>query len=175
MKKALTVAIAVLLVALSVLPAFAESVQSPTAKPTKYVVTVDTSAGGGSADVKYEGEIGPDGMQKILLTASPEEGFVFLGWSIAGSYTPVGKLTDATLEVIASGDLTVVPTFAKKGSPEETKPFVPSEPGGDKSKDTGSKSPQTGSQDAVAYIILGVSALAVAAVVVSAKRRSAKK
>ena len=135
MKKALTVAIAVLLVALSVLPAFAESVQSPTAKPTKYVVTVDTSAGGGSADVKYEGEIGPDGMQKILLTASPEEGFVFLGWSIA----------------------------------------VPSEPGGDKSKDTGSKSPQTGSQDAVAYIILGVSALAVAAVVVSAKRRSAKK
>ena len=75
MKKALTVAIAVLLVALSVLPAFAESVQSPTAKPTKYVVTVDTSAGGGSADVKYEGEIGPDGTQKILLTASPEEGF----------------------------------------------------------------------------------------------------
>ena len=123
MKKALTVAIAVLLVALSVLPAFAESVQSPTAKPTKYVVTVDTSAGGGSADVKYEGEIGPDGTQKILLTASPEEGFVFLGWSIAGSYTPVGKLTDATLEVIASGDLTVVPTFAKKGShPRKSSP-----------------------------------------------------
>ena len=60
MKKALTVLIAVLLIAVSAMPAFAESVNSPT--PTKGNYNVNISVGEDIGTVTYDFVSGVDGM-----------------------------------------------------------------------------------------------------------------
>ena len=87
MKKFLAVAAAILLIDLSVMPAFADSVQSPTAKPTGYAVHL-TGAEHGSAAYSYTSEIGSDGKQGIRLTAVPEAGYELARWDITGDTKP---------------------------------------------------------------------------------------
>lgn len=176
MKKLLTVAIAVLVLALSVVPAFA--VESPTAKPTSYVITfVDDAGVHGTAT--YETQIGEDGTQKVTISANVDSGYNFTGWVIEGSYTTDGTLDGNPLGLTISSDLTVY-THGKEtgttdstgatGATGSTKATTPG-----KKTDDGSKSPQTGSQDTMVYIVLGLSAAALMAGVIVAKRRSSEK
>ncbi len=168
MKKFLAVAAAILLIALSVMPAFADSVQSPTAKPTGYAVHFN-GAEHGSATYSYTSEIGSDGKQGIRLTAVPEAGYELARWDITGDYTATGKLTDAVLDLIASGDITATPVFRKIGSSDE-----PTKPSNSGKTDTSDKSPKTGEQGTFTMIVLGTSVVALAAVLFATKRRSAK-
>ena len=190
MKKLFTVALAVLVIALSVLPAFA--VESPTAKPNSYVITfIDDNGVKGSAT--YETEIGEDGTQKVTISANVSDGYDFTGWVIEGSYTTNGTMDSNPLGLTISSDLTVY-THAKAkgdttptgtgttdatdatGTTKTTTPGGGSTPGsGGKTADNGSKSPQTGSNDSVVYIVLGLSAAALVAGVIVAKRRSSEK
>ena len=173
MKKLLTVAIAVLVLALSVVPAFA--VESPTAKPTSYVITfVDDDGVHGTAT--YETQIGEDGTQKVTISANVDSGYDFTGWVIEGSYTTNGTLDGNPLGLTISSDLTVYTHGKKTGTTDATDATGSTKattPG--KKTDDGSKSPQTGSQDTMVYIVLGLSVAALMAGVIVAKRRSSEK
>ena len=165
MKKVISILAAVLLIALSVVPAFAESVDSPTAPRPNYIVTI-VDVEGGSATFEYVTEVDNDGKQTIKLVATTEDGYEFTGWTI----NDVVIEGQPVLEYVINSDVTVTPAFVKKG---ETKPTTPAKTD-DKVVDNGDKSPKTG-EDFAAYAILAVSAIALAAVVTVAKRRSAQK
>ncbi len=167
MKKVLSLAIAVFVLSLSVLPVFAESFTSPKATTADYIIRFD-DVDGGHAVAEYKTEVGEDGKQTVVITGVPDDGYDFVQWVIDGDYTTVGKLTDKTIELVISGDIHVKPAFAKKGE-AATKPA-----GGEKVVDNSSKSPQTGSSG-MAYAVFFVSAAALIAVVTIAKRRSAEK
>lgn len=203
MKKVLTVVIAVLLIAVSTLPAFAAI--SPTAKPVDYHVVVDSDEGitfNATADT----EILEDGSQQWTLTAHSSEFTKFTGWTINGPYTLLeGSLTDEVIVIKVTGDTEVrangepivpgtsAPVEDTTGSTDSTSATSASEgqqtptkggssdggssDGGstEKTIDKGGKSPQTGSSDSVVFIILGLSAAAAIAGVITAKRRSSDK
>ncbi len=168
MKKLLAITIALMLAAISVLPVFAENIQSPSVAPMPPVIKVIDDPEKGHVVIDRDKEVDPDGKQKVTITGVPEDGYEFEGWDIEGDYEPIGKLTDRVLELIAKGDLTVKPRFVKKGE-SGTEPAGSSE----KVIDDSSKSPQTGSS-ATPYVVLFTSVAALFAVVAIAKRRSAK-
>lgn len=178
MKKILTVAIAVLMLAFSVMPALA--VESPSA-PTSYrVVTVNGD--GVFGQVIYITDIQGDGTQRIAVKVTvTDNSYDFTGLEIDGDYVVTsGSLTDSYVELLISSDLTVNVTSNKSG--EETNPTgtgtttpATTSPSGDKKTDDSNKSPQTGSQDSFIFIVLGLSAAALAAGVIVAKRRSSEK
>lgn len=176
MKKVLTIAIAVLLIAVSVMPAFAANVDSPDATKANYVVHIIGDDEGGHVVKEYKTDVDEDGKQTVVITGIPDEGYEFTGWVIDGDFVPQGDLTDAELELIISSDIDVKPIF-KKTSTDNTSDttdtkVVPTEK---KVIDDGSKSPQTGSSDGTVVAILIVSVLALGAVLIVAKRRSTDK
>ena len=176
MKKVLTIAVAVLLIAVSVMPAFAAGVDSPGATKANYVIHIIGDGEGGHVVNEYKTDVDENGKQTVVITGIPDEGYEFTGWEIEGDYVPQGDMTDAELELIISGDIDVKPNFKKTSTDDttattETK-AVPTEK---KVIDDGSKSPQTGSSDGFAYAILIVSLIALSAVVIVAKRRSTDK
>ena len=175
MKKCIAIAIAVLLLAVSVLPAFAENIDSPHATKANYIVEVEEEEGG-HVDVDYKTGVDDDGNQTIVITAVPKDGYTFAGWIINGSYTTNGSLSDAVLELIISGDISVRATYSKNAegstSPSETPTQAPTE---SRVVDDSTKSPQTGSADFAPYVVLVLSAAALIAVIATAKRRKADK
>ncbi len=170
MKKFIAIAVAVLLVALSALPVFAESLNSPIATKANYVIHTSDDIEGGKIVAQYETAVGEDGRQTILLQGIPEEGYDFGSWIIDGNYVPQGNLTDSVLKIVISSDITVKAVFNKSGAPT-TAPVTPEK----KIVDDGSKSPQTGSTDYVAYAVMFSSIVALIALAVVARRRSKKK
>lgn len=198
MKKVLTVVIAVLLIAVSTLPAFAAI--SPTAKPVDYHLVADSDEGI-TLNTTAETEILEDGSQRWTLTAHGSEFTKFTGWTINGPYTLLeGSLTDEVIVIKITGDTeayahgepivpgTSAPVEDTTGSTDSTSATSASEgqqtptkggssDGGstEKTVDKGGKSPQTGSSDSVVFIILGLSAAAAVAGVITAKRRSSDK
>ena len=170
MKKVMAIAIAVVLVALSALPAFAATIESPSPTRAYYIIITDDEIDGGKVVADYETEVGEDGKQTGIITGIPDDGYEFERWEIDGDYVPLGDLTDSKLELIISSDIRVKAVFKKVGSVVTT-----TSPSQDKVVDNGSKSPQTGSGDHTPYVILFGSVVALLAVVAVAKRRSAKK
>ena len=166
MKKVISILAAVLILSLSVVPAFAESVNSPAPTKGNYNIKIDPTDGG-SATFEYESEIDEDGNQKIKVHAIPDDGFEFDGWVVDGGNV-TGDLSDP--------DATLKPTCKKKGvTPTEAPTEKKSSPSDKGSHvDNGSKSPQTGSNDVVTFAVLSVVALALASAVVVAKKTSKK-
>lgn len=186
MKKVISILAAVLIISLSVIPAFAESVESPSPTKANYnVVVIPTE--GGTATYTYDTEVKDDGTQTVTIHAVPDEGYEFVRWDIEGATPRGGTPEDPDLTFLIGADITVTPHFVKTGE-AETQPATkggdekgttpeggkPS-PSGDKSYvDGGSKSPQTGSNDVVTFAVLSVVALALVSTVVIAKKSSKK-
>lgn len=185
MKKVISILAAVLIISLSVIPAFAESVESPSPTKANYnVVVIPTD--GGTATYTYDTEVKDDGTQTVTIHAVPDEGYEFVRWDIEGATPRGGTPEDPDLTFLIGADITVTPHFVKSGeaetqptkggdekgtTPEGGKPS----PSGDKNYvDGGSKSPQTGSNDVVTFAVLSVVALALVSTVVIAKKSSKK-
>ena len=171
MKKIAAAALALLLIVFSALPVFAESIDSPDATKTNYIIHIPTDIDGGTASFEYVTDVGDDGTQTVIIRGVPDDGFDLTGWDIVGDYTPVTDLTQSEIKLIISGDIDVKPVFTKKGAPATTSPV----PSPTKVVDNGSKSPKTGSGDGIFWVLFLGSAAALAAVVTIAKRRSVNK
>jgi hypothetical protein len=165
MKKLVSVLFALMLVAFSVVPAFA--VSSPQASTYKYVVNVVPSEGGDGA-YEFVTEIDQDGKQHVQITPVENEGYIFDHWVIDGPYSTDNNLTDSTMNIVITGDVQVTPYYSKKTDSSSTDSSASTSSTSATSatvkKDTNSTSPQTGSNDAVAYTIaiLATAACAVA-------------
>lgn len=169
--------IAVFLLAVSVMPAFAAGSDVVSPQPTKanYIIYIDEDTEGGRAVAEYETEVRDDGKQTVVIHGIPDDGYTFDHWEINGDYTPSGDLTEPDIRMEIGSDINVKPVFTKSGVPATTS--APDNKPADTEKvvDNGSKSPQTGSSDAVAYAVIFVSAVALVAVITIAKRRSTDK
>jgi hypothetical protein len=165
MKKLVSVLFALMLVAFSVVPAFA--VSSPQASTYKYVVNVVPSEGGDGA-YEFVTEIDQDGKQHVQITPVENEGYIFDHWVIDGPYSTDNNLTDSTMNIVITGDVQITPYYSKKTDSSSTDSSASTSSTSATSatvkKDTNSTSPQTGSNDAVAYTIaiLATAACAVA-------------
>ena len=200
MKKIFAVVIAAMLLAVSTLPAFAAI--SPTAKPTTYQIVVDTDndlevQATKITDIEDDGSQtwtlvahssdtttftgwtinGPytliegtleDEVITIKVTGDTE---VYANGEpvVSGTSAPVEETTGTGTTGTDTTDSTSA-TSASQGQPTPTKSSGSGS--GGKTVDNGGKSPQTGSSDTVVFIILGLTAAAVAAGVITAKRRS---
>ncbi len=160
MKKIITVLIAVVMIALSVVPAFA--VISPTAPDIEYVVIVIPTEGG-DGSYEFTTEIDENGEQHVVIKPIPTPGYTFTHWEIEGPYTTDNKHTDEIMDLIITGDIIVTPYYEKDGVPATTPVDT----------DTSDKSPQTGSSDAVVYAVMLLSLVACS--VAAVKLAKAKK
>ena len=170
MKKIVTVLVAIIMVAMAAVPAFA--VESPVATTSpqtttyKYYVEVIPSDGG---DGKYEftTDIDEEGRQHVHIIPKPNPGYVFDHWEIEGSYTTDNKLTDEEIDLVITGDIKVIPYFRKPGSSTvET---------GTVNKDMSDTSPKTGSNDVLPYAVMMLSIAACGAGVVMLVKTSKSK
>lgn len=162
MKKILAVTAAVLLIALSVIPAFAANIDSPTAPHGNYQITIVPGPGGGG-DYDFVTGVDDDGNQTVHVIAKPNDGYTFTGWTIEGDYKTNGKLTDAELDLIVHGDIKLIPNYSKNG--ENVTP--------DTKVDNGTKSPKTG-YSASTIVALSLCSLAVVGLVFVARKRKEK-
>ena len=170
MKKVLAISIAVLLIALSAIPVFADDVDSPKATKSNYIIHIPDDIEGGTATFEYVTDVGDDGTQTVIIKGIPDEGYDFSNWDITGDYTPIGGTDGNEIKLVISGDITAVPKFVKSGAPATTPVPTPS-----KAVDDSSKSPKTGSDDTAVWFILLGSAAVLVAVGTIAKRRSVNK
>lgn len=155
MKKISAMLVVVLMLMISMVPAFA--VVSPQATTYKYdVILIPSDGGDGTYD--FVTDIDENGNQHVDLEAKPKPGYEFDHWEIDGPYTPNGEMTDPKLNITIRGDVTVVPYFKDAKGQVET---------GTMNIDNSSKSPQTGAANDVlpyAIIILSVAACGAAAI-----------
>jgi hypothetical protein len=161
MKRVLTIMVAVLLIAVSVMPAFAESVDSPTPTKANYQITI-VQAEGGTASYSFVTPVGEVGKQTVHFSAKVDDGYTFAGWTFEGNYSLLGNASDTELDVVVGSDLKVVPAYTKNGG--DTKKTDDTSKTTDNSKkdttvDTSSKSPKTGSSEFVYVAIASVALL----------------
>lgn len=166
MKRTLAILVAVLVIALSAIPAFAaeNDYLSPKATVANYQITIIPGGGGGTYDFTYKTPVDDDGKQTVHFVAKPDDGFEFTGWTFDGNYTPLGNLTDAELDVIVSSDIKATPNFKKTGSSETTEKK-------DTKIDDSSKSPKTGTN----YVYVGIACVALIGLLFAAKKSIYKK
>ena len=164
MKKTITIMIAVLLIALSVTPAFA--VDSPKPTTANYQITIIPGDGGGEFNFDYKTPVDDDGNQTVHFSAKPDEGYEFAGWTFEGNYTLLGDSSNPEIDVIARGDIKAYPKFVKIGSNDKGSNKTPDK------VDTSSKSPKTGSAD---FIYAGIAFAALLGVLVASKKFFYKK
>ena len=178
MKKTLAILVAMLIIAVSAIPAFAVDIQSPKPTTANYQITIIPGGGGGTYDFTYKTPVGEDGKQTVHFTAKPDDGYKFTGWTFDGDYTPLGNLTDAELDIVVTGDIKATPNFEKISSGDS------SDKGTDKGTDKGSsanaketkidnstKSPKTG----VNYVYVGIACVALVGLLFAAKKSLYKK
>lgn len=159
MKKLISVAVVVLMLVCSVVPAFAAN--SPEVTTYKYSVTiVDTTGGAGTFE--YTTDVNEKGEQTIHLRPQPQEGYVFDHWVIDGAYVAEGDLTDAELDLIISGDIKITPVYVKAGSQDSTDATAATS--ATISEDTSKTSPQTGSNNVAPFVVIILSLAACGAV-----------
>ncbi len=188
MKKVFTILAAILMLAFSVVPVFAEEVKSPEATKASYVIEVGKPESGHGYRVDYEikSEIKEDGRQTVKFYVTTDDDTEFIDWIIEGDYDPDQNLdlSKPEIELEIFGPVKVVPnvkTNEPTGDSNATQPTTavvvspsegqPATSGSDKGKtssgtqqggsgsavvaqDKGSKSPQTGSDNTIAYVVL---------------------
>ena len=115
MKRLFAVAVAVLILALGVIPAFAaNNSERPSPTPSREYNVVVHNTNGGTAT--YTTTIDEDG-KHVLIVAHPKNGYEFDHWVIDGKYIiEDGSLTDEELRLLLKGDIVVTPVFKKIGS-----------------------------------------------------------
>lgn len=162
MKKISAVAIALLILAFSVVPAFAAKKNDrPSPTPSKdYTVVVHNTNGGNAT---YTTTIDEDG-KHVLIVAHPKNGYKFDHWVIDGKYViEQGSLTDEELKLLLKGDVIATPVFKKIGSSSTSsgsKTSISSNPS--------PISPQTGN-NALFFAITAFAVLAAAFIAVGVK------
>lgn len=151
MKKIVAVLLAVMLVAFSALPVFAEVSPEPSTK-VYTVVVVPTTGGGGTYE--FTSGIDKDGNQHVHLTPIPNEGFTFDHWEIEGPYTPGELLENGDFCIIITGDVVCTPYYkANNPTPTDTQPVTVK-------PDVNPVSPKTGTNDAYLYLIIALAVVA---------------
>lgn len=164
MKKTFAILIAVLLIAVSVMPAFA--VDSPTPTTANYQITIIPGDGGGEFNFEYKTPVNDDGTQTVHFSADPDDGYEFAGWTFEGDYTLLGDPSNPEIDVIARGDIKAYPKFVKIGSKDKGTDKTPEK------VDTSSKSPKTGSAD---YVYAGIAFVALIGLLFASKKFFYKK
>lgn len=167
MKKVISILAVLLVLALSVMPVLAESVDSPHATTADYDITIIVPDGGGSGTYTYVTDVDDDGHQIVRFIATPDPGFEFTGWEFSGKFTTDGDVKQPTVELDIIGDISAIPHFEKIG---ETK--APEQPTVKPIVDNGDKSPQTGSDSLVLFSVLALCAVAGAVALTVAKKAS---
>lgn len=110
MKRTLSILVAVLLVALSVMPAFAKN-PSPTASK-EYKIVVHNNEGGSGT---YTTKVDKDGKHATIV-AHPKNGYRFVKWIINGKYEITkGDLNSKKLTILLKGNVEATPYFVKNG------------------------------------------------------------
>lgn len=137
MKKLICVLFALMMLITTAVPAFAA--ESPTAATFAYTIEILPSGGGAGSYDRYTDD---DGNECVHLIAKPYSGYVFDHWVIDGPYTTDGKLTDAELDIIITGDVDATPVFRKQ-SDSSLAPTI--------DKDDSPTSPQTGTNPLAFY------------------------
>lgn len=160
MKKTIAVLFAVMMMLLSVVPAFAAA--SPEPSTFKYKVEIIPTEGG-DGDYKFTTGIDEKGEQHVYIEPLPYDGYVFDHWEISGGpFRTDSKYTDANMNIIISGDLVVcIPYYRKASSGGTTGPVATATA----KKDDSTTSPKTGASDVVPYAILVLSLSACGAAV----------
>ncbi|MCD8026152.1 MAG: hypothetical protein LUF33_04285 [Clostridiales bacterium] len=157
MKKISVIICSVLMLMISVVPAFA--LISPQVDDLEYSVTVvDTT--GGTDKYTFTSEIDEDGNQNVTIWAEIEDGYTFDYWDISGSYTTDDDLTDSEMNLVITSDITVTPhylsdteeTTAAAGSSSTTATTATTTT--TVTTDTSATSPKTGADDAVLYAVI---------------------
>lgn len=154
MKKTLTILVAILLIALSVTPAFA--VESPKPTTGNYQITIIPGDGGGSYDFTYKTPVDDEGYQTVHFTAKPDDGYEFAGWTFDGDYKLLGDPSNPEIDVLVRGDIKAYPKFVKTGGGSKSGGTSESTVK-DTKVDTSSKSPKTGSAN---FIYIGIASVA---------------
>jgi hypothetical protein len=114
MKKTVSLLIAVIILALSSVPAMAAI--SPTASK-EYKIVVHNNKGGTGT---YTTKIDKDG-KHATVTAHPKKGYEFVKWTSKGKYKLIkGSLNDKELKILLQGDVEFTPIFKKIGSKSAT-------------------------------------------------------
>ena len=145
MKKVISVLAVLLVLSLSVMPVFADSISSPKATVADYDVIV-VPVDGGTVTYIYITGVDDDGHQQVRFVAQPDDEWDFTGWEFDGEYTVIeGDLTDYTVTVDITTDVTVKPGFKPSSPDEPSTTGAAPEPTKKPVIDDGSKSPQTGS------------------------------
>lgn len=166
MKKFISIAIALMIIMISAVPAFA--VQSPQATVKYHVVVVPS--GGGDGSYEFTTDIDEKGDQHVIIKPKPDDGYELKDWDITGDYTIVKRYPDGSIEIIIRGDIKCTPHYVKKtpgatNVEEPTKAVV---------SDTSKTSPQTGNNNVAVVVtfLLALSAVAVVSTkVVKAKKK----
>ncbi len=161
MKKTISVVVALVILALSAMPAFA--LPSPTASKEYNIIIHKTEGGSGT----YTTKIDKDGKHAKII-AHPKNGYEFVKWIPKGKYEIDGKLTDKTLSILLKSDVEFTPVFKKKGtSSSSVSPSV--------SQNDSPVSPKTGDSNAMYFFFGTLAALAIALGFVGVKLAFMKK
>lgn len=167
MKKIFTILVATLVLALSVMPAFA--VVSPTASE-EYSVTIHNTKGGTGS---YTTVTDTDGTH-VTLVADAKDGYVFKYWVIDGEYVLVdGDLESDELEILISSDIEATPYYEKEDTESGTDSTTDSDTtvSGSTvsvSQNEDSVSPKTG-VDSMYFAIIGIGVFVIIAGAVGVK------
>lgn len=173
MKKVVSLLIAVLVLACSVVCVSAEV--SPTATTVTTTITIDAvavpdNAGTVTPDIgdPVEYVIGSDGT--VTLVASSMEGFKFSHWEfVTGEFEIIeGSLTSSTIVILPKGDANV---RAYANFVEEDKDVTEPSSKPASKPDDDDKSPQTGDNTAV-YAVMGAVVLMLGFAVVALKKKA---
>lgn len=167
MKKILALATVVMMLLISVVPAFAlDPVISPTGVP-EYKVDVVPSQGG-TGDYEFTTTIQEDGTQNVHIWPKPVPGYKFDHWEIEGEYFTNGTPTSPELDITITSDIVIHPVYSIDPSNpptdptqqgDTTAPVYPTKPGTSTAPatvkpDVNPVSPQTGSNDFFAYTVI---------------------
>ncbi len=161
MKKALSIVIALIILAVSAMPVFAAP--SPTASK-EYKVTVHKTNGGSGT---YTTKINKDG-KHATITAHPKNGYEFVKWKAKGKYDiEDGDLDDEKIRILLNSDVEFTPIFKKIGTKSHTSsPSI--------SRNTSPVSPKTG-DNSIFFLIGGIALIAAAFSAVGIKLAVSKK
>lgn len=170
MKKIFAIVVAMMLVAITAIPAFAAV--SPTA-PVQYSVTITNPDKGGTAYASKT-TVDADGVQHSFFKYSAPAGQIFVKWTVSGdpaNYEIVSDPTTGELELIIKGEgVVVTPVFEKKPSSSQDTTSATSSNGSNGSnnssvsKDNSTTSPQTGSNTTTACVVIVLGLVACGAV-----------
>ena len=170
MKKVLAILAAVIIIVVSVVPAFAESVDSPTPTKANYQITIIPGDGGGEFNFEYKTPVNDDGTQTVHFSADPDDGYKFAGWTFEGDYTLLGDPSNPEIDVLTKGDIKAYPKFVKIGSGDDKGNSSTNKT--PEKVDTSSKSPKTGSAD---YVYAGIALVALMGLLFASKKFFYKK